>query len=104
MVVIAITLSIFYKDRVFCRYVCPVGGFIGLYSLASGLELRVKDQNVCLNHKTKDCVVGNSCGYGCPWMVYPGKLERNAACGLCTECIKTCTEDNIALNLKFVNM
>lgn len=100
MVVIAIILSFLFKDRVFCRYVCPVGGFIGLYSLASGLELRVKDQNVCLNHKTKDCIIGNSCGYGCPWMVYPGKLERNSACGLCTECIKTCTEDNIALNLR----
>lgn len=100
MMLAAIGLSIFYEKRIFCRYVCPVGGFIGLYSLASGLELRVRDVDVCQAHTSKDCVKGNACGYGCPWMVYPGKLEANTYCGLCTECIKTCTEDNISLNIR----
>ena len=100
MILLAVILSVFYKNRVFCRYVCPVGGFIGLYSLSSGLELRVKDVDVCQTHTSKDCVTGNDYGYGCPWMVYPGKLDRNAYCGLCTECLKTCPKDNISLNLR----
>ncbi len=61
---LGVGLSALYKNRVFCRYVCPVGGFIGLYSLLSPLELRVADPDVCANHKTKDCITGNENGYG----------------------------------------
>ena len=84
MILLGVLLSIFYENRVFCRYVCPVGGFIGLYSLTSTMELRVKDAQVCKDHTTKDCVTGNAQGYGCPWLVFPGNLERNTYCGLCT--------------------
>ncbi len=97
---LSVLFSILFKNRVFCRYVCPVGGFIGLYSLFSPLELRVKDVAVCQEHKTKDCLIGTSCSYGCPWLVYPGTLKRNAYCGLCAECIRACPKDNIGLNLR----
>ncbi len=100
MLTLAVLLSVFFKNRVFCRYVCPVGGFIGLYALTSSLELRVRDRQVCKEHGTKECVVGSESGYGCPWMVYPGTLERNAYCGMCTECFKTCSQDNVVLNLR----
>lgn len=95
-----VALSALYKNRVFCRYVCPVGGFIGLYSLVSPVELRVADPSVCADHKTKDCITGNEFGYGCPWMVFPGSLTRNAYCGMCFECLKTCPKNNIVLNLR----
>ena len=100
MILLGVILSIFYENRVFCRYICPVGGFIGLYSLTSAMELRVKDAQVCKDHTSKDCVTGNAEGYSCPWMVFPGNLERNTYCGLCTECLKSCPKDNIALNLR----
>lgn len=96
----AVILSVIYDNRVFCRYVCPVGGFIGLYSMMSPLELRVRDCKTCRDHTAKDCVVGNANGYGCPWLVYPGKLARNTYCGLCFECLKTCPKDNITLSLR----
>ncbi len=96
----AVGLSVVYDNRIFCRYVCPVGGFIGLYSMMSPLELRVRDCKTCQDHTAKDCVVGNANGYGCPWLVYPGKLTRNTYCGLCFECLKTCPKDNITLRLR----
>lgn len=100
LVIVAVALSVLYDNRVFCRYVCPVGGFIGLYAMLSPFELRVRDCKTCLEHSAKDCVVGNERGYGCPWMVYPGKLARNTYCGLCFECIKTCPKDNLTLRLR----
>jgi len=33
-------------------------------------------------------------------MVKPWRLQRNAHCGLCTECLKTCPKDNVAVNLR----
>jgi hypothetical protein len=95
-----VILSTLFDNRVFCRYVCPVGGFIGLYSLLAPVELRVEDPQVCATHTTKDCITGNECGYGCPWMVYPGTLTRNAYCGVCVECLKTCPKNNIVINLR----
>jgi polyferredoxin len=100
MMSLGVALSVLYENRVFCRYVCPVGGFIGLYSLTSSVELRVKDTQVCREHTTKDCVVGTEHSYGCPWMIFPGNLERNTYCGLCTECLKACPKDNVAINLR----
>lgn len=97
---LALALSLVYERRVFCRYVCPVGGFIGLYATAAPLELRVRDLEVCRTHTEKACYLGNEHGYGCPWLVFPATLDRNTYCGLCTECLKTCTLDNIAVNLR----
>ncbi len=100
LIIIAIILHIIYEKRSFCRYVCPVGGFLGLYSMFSSLELRVKDREMCRKHKEKECIKGSEKGWGCPWFEYPGTLERNNYCGLCTQCIKTCPNDNIALNIR----
>jgi plastocyanin len=99
-ILLALGLSLVFERRVFCRYFCPVGGFVGLYSLVSPLELRVKDPEVCRNHREKECYLGSAEGHGCPWMVKPWRLQRNAYCGLCTECLKTCPKDNVAVNLR----
>jgi ferredoxin len=98
--VVPVFLVLIYSRRVFCRFICPVGGFLGLFSMFSALELRPKDKTLCRNHMTKECVRGNDNGYGCPWIIYPGGLERNNYCGLCFECIKTCPYNNLALNLR----
>lgn len=97
---IAIATSLIFERRAFCRYLCPVGGFIGLYSQLAPVELRVKDAAICASHKTKDCYNGNHQGYGCPWQVFPGGLTKNTYCGLCMECLRTCTEDNILVQVR----
>jgi polyferredoxin len=95
--IVAIGTSLVFERRTFCRYLCPVGGFIGLYSQVAPLELRVKDTAICASHTEKTCYTGSDAGYGCPWLVFPGGLTNNTYCGLCTECLKTCTRDNIAI-------
>lgn len=96
-IVLAVIFSLIYGRRIFCRYVCPVGGFIGLYSLMAPIGVRVCDKDVCRAHKEKECIMGNEKGYGCPWMEVPWNLNRNAYCGLCTECFKTCSQNNVGL-------
>jgi len=96
----AIVLALIYGKRNFCLFVCPVSGFQGLYSNFALCEVRVKDPEVCENHKVKTCFVGNEDGYGCPWMELPYDMNRNTYCGLCLECFKTCPHDNMAFNLR----
>ena len=118
MLFAAIGLSMIFERRAFCRYLCPVGGFIGLYSQTAPIELRIKDKQVCVVCDGKPCYNGASTvgldvqrlnpplsansntGYGCPWDVFPGGLTKNTYCGLCMECIRTCPHDNIAINLR----
>ncbi|MFT3894175.1 MAG: 4Fe-4S binding protein [Anaerolineales bacterium] len=100
MLFAAVGLSTVFERRSFCRYLCPVGGFIGIYSQAAPVELRIKEKQVCANCKDKPCYNGSSDGYGCPWDVFPGGLTKNTYCGLCMECIRTCPYDNIAVKLR----
>ncbi len=100
MLFAAIGLSTIFERRAFCRYLCPVGGFIGIYSQTAPIELRIKDKQVCVKCEGKPCYNGSSQGYGCPWDVFPGGLTKNTYCGLCMECIRTCPHDNIAVNLR----
>jgi ferredoxin len=100
MLFAAIGLSMVFERRSFCRYLCPVGGFIGLYSQTAPIELRIKNKQVCVTCVGKPCYNGSANGYGCPWDVFPGGLTKNTYCGLCMECIRTCPYDNIAINLR----
>lgn len=100
MLFAAIGLSMVFERRSFCRYLCPVGGFIGLFSQAAPVELRIKEKNVCVSCNGKPCYNGSAAAYGCPWDVFPGGLTKNTYCGLCMECIRSCPNDNIAVNLR----
>src|SRR5512143_4072671 len=100
LLVVALGTGLIFERRAFCRYLCPVGGFIGLYSQLAPVEVRVKDRAVCAAHLEKTCYTGGTDGYGCPWQVFPGALAKNTYCGTCFECLRTCPHDNVAFNLR----
>ncbi len=95
-----VIISILFERRSFCRYVCPITGLVGLYSMFAPFELRAKEKETCRTCKEKYCISGNENGYACHVFEYPGTLEKNTHCVLCTECIKTCHRNNISLNIR----
>ena len=97
LILLAIVLAYVYRMRSFCNYVCPISGFLSLYSMTSMLELRSLSESECKQCTSKACLRGSETGWACPWGVYMGKLDRNNYCGLCMECVKSCPNDNIAL-------
>jgi len=97
---VAIGTSLVFERRAFCRFLCPVGGFIGLYAQLAPVAIRVKNRALCAAHAEKSCYRGSADGAGCPWMLYPGTLAKNTYCGLCLECVRTCPHDNIALTVR----
>ena len=91
---LAIVLSLVFERRAFCSYICPIGGFSGIYAQTAPLELRVIDPGVCSTHSEKTCY------QNCPWGLYPLALRNNAQCSLCMECLRSCPQENIAVNLR----
>jgi heme/copper-type cytochrome/quinol oxidase subunit 2 len=100
ILIMSLLLALIYRRRVFCQYLCPVGGFLGTYSMASMTELRAVDPDICRQHKQKSCYAGGPGGWACPWKQYIGTMNRNNYCGLCTECIKSCPKDNVGLFMR----
>lgn len=100
LLALVVIISIIFKRRSFCRYVCPINGLMGLYSMFAPVELRVKEKETCKACKEKYCISGNENGYPCPVFEYPGAMEKNSNCILCTECVKTCHRNNISINLR----
>lgn len=97
---VAVSMALVFKGRSFCRYVCPIGGLIGLYSMFSPVELRNKCMDVCRDHKVKECIKGTDHSRGCPMFVTPMTLDRNNYCNFCSECIKSCSRDNIVIRFR----
>jgi polyferredoxin len=94
-------VNVFFERRAFCRFVCPLTAFIGLCSLFSMFELRSRDGSLCRSAcATKDCFRGNTRQYGCPMGEFPAVMDTNLYCILCTECIKGCPHDNLAMRFR----
>lgn len=91
---LAVILSLVFERRAFCSYICPIGGFTGIYAKTAPVELRVIDTAICAAHSEKTCY------QSCPWGLYPVALRDSAQCGLCMECLRSCPSDNIAVNLR----
>ncbi|HUY07266.1 MAG TPA: 4Fe-4S binding protein [Acidimicrobiales bacterium] len=97
----ALLFFLIFERRTFCRYICPLSALIGTVgAMGSVAGFRTRDRQICLDCETKDCMRGGTNGYGCPWYTWPGSADSNLACGLCSECYKSCPEDNIGLFLQ----
>ena len=94
IVLVSVIIGLIYEKNTFCRYFCPVGYMLGLYSKLSFFGWRVKNTDVCKTCKDKSCIQKNyrynlnekSCGVD----LYPADIVDNSNCILCAGCMKTC--------------
>ncbi len=82
ILVICIVASIFIY-RPFCKYLCPLGAFYGLFQKISLLRLSI-NEDACIN-----C---GACKNICKMNVDPVKNPNSAECIRCGECVKACPE------------
>ncbi len=112
----AVFFSLIYERRLWCRYLCPIGGMNGMFAKLSMVELR-STQQVCGSQcSTFGCYKGSSATPvtfadvlptegqatgGCPLYSHPAQLQDNRDCMLCMTCLKACPHRSVQLNLRF---
>ncbi len=97
LLLLVVVMALVWQLRAFCRYVCPVNAFVGLYSKSAKLALRAANPAICRRCELRWCQRGSEKGWACPYGLCVAEIHENNDCGLCTECIKTCPYDNVAL-------
>lgn len=90
-------MAFIFELRAFCRYICPVTAFVGPFSGMSTVALRNRSQPVCDKCKAHYCQKGNAKGWACPYGLNVGEIKESADCGLCLECIRSCTFNNVTV-------
>ena len=107
----AFVIDGFFKGAAFCKYVCPIGSFNFVNSLASPGEVRVREAAVCETCETKDCIAGRweidprtgeerMVQTGCElWLFQPRKVG-NMDCTFCLDCIQACPYDNVGITAR----
>jgi hypothetical protein len=97
MVVMATLVSFFPDQRLFCRHLCPINSYISLYSTTGRVIVRSISAQTCTACPERFCLTGSVKGWGCPYGLCVGEIDRNNDCGACMECVKTCAYDNVAV-------
>jgi polyferredoxin len=104
LIIVAVDISLIFRKRAFCSYVCPVGHLLGLYALISPFEWRADDPSTCRSCKTKDCFTKKNhyrlIRRSCTSNLYPATIGDNRDCLLCTQCLKACPYKNIRLSTR----
>ncbi len=96
--VLAVVMGAIFEKRAFCRYICPIGLVLGVFSMVSAIELRCRSKKTCADHDIKECVIGTEAGKACPMGEFPQTMERNNYCIMCMDCVKSCSKDNIRIS------
>lgn len=102
----AVICSLLFERRLWCRYLCPIGGMNGLYAKLSMTELRAKQGTCGAECTTYQCYKGGpakgegQATEGCPLYSHPAQLEENKDCVLCMTCLKACPHQSVEFNLR----
>ncbi|MDJ1171871.1 cyclic nucleotide-binding domain-containing protein [Roseofilum sp. BLCC_M154] len=113
----AVICSLIYERRLWCRYLCPIGGMNGMFAKLALTELRSTQQICGSQCSTFSCYKGSDvtpvtfadslpnegqATGGCPLYSHPAQLRDNRDCVLCMTCLKACPSRSVQFNLRFV--
>lgn len=88
LVLVIIASMMIYRP--FCKYICPLGAFYGLFNKVSFVRLHL-DENKCINCK--------KCSKACNMQVEVYKNPNSAECIRCGECAKVCQTNALHLGI-----
>jgi len=100
LISLAVLFALFFERETWCRYLCPLGNFGGIFSLSAILFVR-SNSNVCSTLcNTHNCVKGSDEYDGCPVFHHPLFAKNAQICKLCFNCLKSCPHGSARLYLR----
>jgi cytochrome c oxidase assembly factor CtaG len=93
----ALVIDVVFRSGSFCKYVCPIGQFNYVQSLASPLEVRVRDATVCETCTTHECLHGTPSIPGCRLQLFQPLKQGNLDCTFCLDCVGACPNRNVGV-------
>ncbi len=90
ILVLILVLSMVIR-RPFCKYLCPLGAFYGLFAKISLVRLDLD---------RKACVSCGACRRACPMEADPSRKPDSAECIRCGACTGACPEGALSLGLR----
>jgi cytochrome c oxidase assembly factor CtaG len=94
---LAFVIDGLFRGASFCKYLCPIGQFNFVQSLASPLEVKARDLGVCAACQSKDCIRGRDGIPGCELNLFLPRKAGNMDCTTCLDCVHACPHDNVGL-------
>ncbi|MDM8538429.1 sigma 54-interacting transcriptional regulator [Desulfobacterales bacterium HSG17] len=96
----AVFFALLFKRETWCRYICPLGNFAGLFSLSATLFVR-SNPGVCSSKcTTHNCNKGSEQYDGCPVFHHPLYARNAHICKFCFNCLKSCPHGSARLYLR----
>jgi cytochrome c oxidase assembly factor CtaG/polyferredoxin len=86
-----------FRGAAFCKYLCPIGQFQFVQSLASPFTIAPRAVAICGTCAGRDCIRGNARRRGCELDLSVPQKQGNLDCTYCLDCVAACPHDNIGL-------
>jgi FTR1 family protein len=87
-----------FRRGTWCRYLCPVGGWLARIARLSPVALR-PDPNACATCPDKPCLTGTVKAGRCPVALNPSRLQTNQHCLACWSCVLNCPPERASLKV-----
>jgi polyferredoxin len=94
IVLIGLLIAAVFGDRIWCRYLCPLGAIVGLIGKISPIKVQRDGDK---------CIACGKCRKACPMDLKVDQMTRVSAteCTMCMNCVESCPVHG-ALDLKVV--
>ncbi len=98
----AVLCGFVFERWTWCRHLCPLGAWSGVFAMSSIVEIRA-DPSICLARRCKGiyCYFGRDNLPGCPFHQVPKIMETNRYCSTCGNCLKACPNGAIRIHLRW---
>jgi polyferredoxin len=97
----ALVGALLFERWTWCRHLCPLGAWTGVFAMGSMMEIRANQPN-CVDNKCHSiyCYFGREELKGCPFHHTPKTMDTNRYCSMCGNCLKACPNGSLRFSLR----